>query len=506
MKEKQIVWASRIGFILAAMGMAIGTGNIWRFPRMVAMNGGGSFLIGWAIFLLVWSLPLIMVEVLIGRKTRMGTVGSFRAFVGEKYAWMGGMITWVAMWIAFYYSVVVGWTLKYLALALMGEFKSGIDTQKLWDTFTANATETIGFHLLSITLCGFILFKGINSGIERISKIFLPLLFVMLIFTTVFVLQMDGAIQGVTFMFTPDWTYLGKAETWLQALSQSAWSTGAGWGLYATYAIYTRKKEDIAQNALTAGLGNNSVELLAGLTIIPAIFILSPSQEYMNQAMSSDNTGLTFVYMVNVFSTMPGGYWFGIAFFFALAFAAITSLMALVEFVVRNLSDLGLPRKKAILTASIITFAFGIPSAVSMDFFGNQDWVWGIGLLFSAFFYYFVAVKYGVERIRDEINEVSDIHVGRLWVWSIKYCIPVIFIIFLGWWIYQSITWYPDTWWSPFEVSSVGTIALQLGIGFAVVWLSRSWVRRQLRCSAQDEGLELEQEMEKKSENIKGVM
>lgn len=488
MKDNQVLWNTRLGFILAAMGMAVGTGNIWRFPRMVAEHGGGSFLIGWAIFLFVWSLPLIMVEIYIGRKTRMGTMGSFKEFIGKKFAWFGPIVTLVLVGITFYYSVVVGWTFKYLFLSLTGTFSSEVDSNQIWENFISNPMEPVLYHLLAIGVSGAVVYIGVTKGIERMSKIFLPLLMLLLVFTAIRSVTLPGAMEGISFMFTPQWEYLAKAETWLQALSQSAWSVGAGWGLYATYAIYTRKRDDIAQNSLTAGLGNNSVELLAGLTIIPAIFALAPSQEYITQATSSGNTGLTFIYMAELMNVMPQKYLFGVAFFGALAFAAFTSLVAMVELITRNFSDYGIPRKKAIITAVILIFIGGIPSAINMAVFNNQDWVWGVGLLLSCFLYAYAAIKYGVEKMRDDINEVSTIKINNWWVYCIKYVIPALFVITTAWWLYQATTWYPDTWWKPFEEFNVGTIIFQLGIAFIITPLLLR-LNHRLRKSVKDEGL-----------------
>lgn len=488
MKDNQVVWSSRIGFILAAMGMAVGTGNIWRFPRMVAEHGGGSFLIGWAVFLFLWSLPLIMVEIFIGRRTRMGTIGSFRKFVGEKFAWFGPFITIVLIGITFYYSVVVGWTFKYFFLALKGTFTSKVNSHEIWDGFIASPLETVFYHFLAISVCGLIVYMGVTKGIERMSKIFLPLLFLLMIFTAIRAITLPGAMEGLSYMFTPQWDYLAKASTWIQALSQSAWSVGAGWGLYATYAIYTKKRDDIAQNSLTAGLGNNTVELLAGMTIIPAIFALAPSPEFISQATSSGNTGITFIYMVDLINVMPQKYLFGVAFFAALAFAAFTSLVAMVELVTRNISDHGVKRSKAIVFTVIAIFLGGVPSAVNMSFFNNQDWVWGVALLISCFLYAFTAIKYGVEKMKEEINEVSFIKIGNWWVYSIKYFIPTLFIIVIGWWLYQATTWYPDTWWKPFEEANVGTIVFQLIIAFLIIPLMLR-LKHKYRSSVIEEGL-----------------
>ena len=485
MKENQVVFATRIGFILAAMGMAIGTGNIWRFPRMVAENGGGSFLISWALSLFVFALPLIMVEIFIGRKTRMGTIGSFKQFIGNKFAWFGPIVFIVLAGLTFYYSVIVGWTFKYFTLAVTNDFSEDASVQ--WQAFSTAGTEPVIYHLFAAALCGVIVFFGVTKGIERVSKIFLPLLFLMLIFTAIRSVTLPGAIDGLAYMFTPQWEYLTKATTWLEGLSQAAWSVGAGWGLYATYALYTKKRDDIAQSAVTAGLGNNSVELLAGMTIIPAIFALAPSQEYIDQATGAGNAGLTFIYMVELIKTMPGSYLFGVAFFGALAFAAFTSLMAMVELITRNLSDYGIKRNKAIVLTVLGVFAGGIPSALSMKVFNNQDWVWGVGLLLSCFLYAYAATKYGLAKMKDEINEVSFIKINAWWVYSIKYAIPVLLISVVGWWLYQSITWNPGSWWDPLGESTVGTIIFQIAIAFLITPLILKFNRR-LRSSVLEEG------------------
>ncbi|MBD8004537.1 sodium-dependent transporter [Bacillus norwichensis] len=481
MQKRQPQWSSRFALIFASIALIVGTGVIWRFPRNLAEHGG-SFLIGWALFLFLWSIPLIMIEMVIGRKTRMGTSGSFRDFVHEKYTWMGTVVFWVAAFATFYTSVVTGWTLKYLLLTFQGAFfKDGVDTGQIWDTFSTNAVDMIVFHILVAVISGFVLYLGINTGVERANQVMIPLLFLTLIFTTIYTLNLEGSIEGIKYMFTPEWNKLTNAETWLAALSQSAWSTGAGWGIFATYAIYTKKNEDIAQNTLTATFGNNSAELMAGLTIIPAIFVLSPSPAYLETALGSDNYGMIFVYMAELFTKMSGGFFVSIVFFTALALAAISSLIGMFVFLVRNIEDFGVPYKKAVIMTVVVTIILGIPSAVSLDFLGNQDFVWGLGLIINAMFYLFAAYQYGIEKIRDEINEVSDIKLGRWYIWIVKYCMPVIAVVFFGWWIYQSIVWYPSSWWSPKEIFSFGSFFVQVGSVIVISILFNRWVKRNIR-------------------------
>jgi len=480
MSGKNEQWASRWGFIAASIGMAIGTGNIWRFPRVAAANGGGPFIIAWTIALFVWSIPLLMGEMIMGRKTGLGTIGAFRDFVGKKYTWMGTWITVVCLGIMFYYSVIMGWCAKYFTLAVSGAFKPGMGTEAteaIWSTFTTSPTQTIFFHLLSMSIAGFIIYKGVKEGIEKASKIMIPTLFVLLLAAVIRSITLPGAAKGLEYLFSPKLYMLANPKIWLEAFTQAAWSTGAGWGFIITYAVYTKKKEDIAGNCMIMGFSDNVGALIAGMTVLPAIFALSPSQEFANQALTSGSTGLTFIYLAQLFPTMPAGNILAALFFLAMAIAALSSLLPMIEVSVRNFMDSGMDRQKATLIVVIGGFLLGIPSAYSLDFLDNQDWVWGIGLLVSGLFVAFALMKYGLETIRTKyINtEWSDFKTGKWWTICIR-LFPVFFTVITGWWVWQAITWYPENWWDPFETFSVGTILLQFAIVIILAVLTNNWI------------------------------
>jgi NSS family neurotransmitter:Na+ symporter len=231
-------WGSRWGFILASIGMAIGTGNIWRFPRVAAANGGGPFIIAWTIALFVWAIPLLMGEMVMGRKTGLGTVGAFRDFIGKKYTWMGTWIMVVCLAIAFYYSVVMGWCVKYFTLAISGTFKPGMGTEQtaeIWNVFTTTPSQTILFHFISMAIAGIIIYQGVTKGIEKASKIMIPTLFVLLITAMLRAVTLPGAAQGLEYLFSPKFHMLAEPKIWLAAFTQAAWSTGAGWGFINTH-------------------------------------------------------------------------------------------------------------------------------------------------------------------------------------------------------------------------------------------------------------------------------
>lgn len=480
MSSQKEQWGSRWGFIAASIGMAIGTGNIWRFPRVAAANGGGPFIIAWTVALFVWSIPLLIGEMVLGRKTGLGTVGAFRDFNKKPSPWMGTWVGAVCLLIMFYYSVVMGWAVKYFTLAASGAFNKELTTkgtEAIWGAFTTAPSQTILFHLISISIGIFIVYKGVTNGIEKASKIMIPTMFGVLLIAMIRALTLPGAAKGLEYLFSPKLSMLGNPEIWLQAFAQSSWSTGAGWGFIITYAVYTKKKEDVAGNCMIMGLGNNIGALVAGMTVLPAIFALSPSIEFANEALGAGNQGITFVYLAQLFTKMPAGGIIAAIFFLSMAIAALTSLLPMIEVGVRTIMDMGYTRKKSTLIVGVVGFLAGIPSAYSLSVLDNQDWVWGVGLLVSGLFVALQLIKFGLEEIRTkQINTPwADFHIGRWWNVCIR-LFPVMFVILTGWWFYQAITWYPDTWWKPFETFSPGTIIFQWVILLGIAFASQKWL------------------------------
>jgi len=238
-------WSSRVGFILASMGMAFGAGNIWRFPRVVAANDGGPFLIAFFVATVVWAVPMLMIEMVMGKTTRQGTIGAFRKFVGPRSTWMGAWIGFCCIFIMFYYSVVTGWAIRYLTYGVTGVIRKGVDSEALWRQFTSSPQQTILFHFIAIGIAAFIIIRGVQKGLERANKIIVPSLIVILAILMTWVLTKPGAVQGLEYLFRPNLAGLLKAKVWLNAFTQAAWSVGAGWGLMLTYAVYMSEHDDI---------------------------------------------------------------------------------------------------------------------------------------------------------------------------------------------------------------------------------------------------------------------
>ena len=471
--KQQEFFSSRWALIIATIGIAVGTGNIWRFSRVVAQNGGGSFLIPWVIFLLLWSVPLIIAEFTIGKTTRFGPVGAISKIAGKRFGWMGAFIVFVATAIMFYYSVVTGWCLRYFISAISGSLFKTSDHLKYWSDFSSGS-EPVLFHLAAMLIVGFIVLRGITKGIEKVSRILVPSLLIILLILFIRAVTLPGAFEGIKYFFTPKLEIILDYKVWLNALTQNAWDTGAGWGLIMTYAIYMRKKEDISINAALIGFGNNSVSLIAGITIFSTVFALS-SVDAMQQVSQSGpaNTGLTFIYLPILFSKISSNNivntFFASLFFLALFFAAVTSLISMVELSTRTLIDFGFKRKKAIPFVLIVGFILGLPSAVDLTFFANQDWVWGVGLILSGAFISYAIKRYGVDKFRTElINSYgSDIKIGKWYNYFIGILIPLQAIILIFWWLISSISWDPE-WWNPFHSENAGTALFQWAVMLSI--------------------------------------
>lgn len=476
------VFTSRFTFVAAAIGMAVGTGNIWRFPRDVGSGGGGTFIVALVIANLVWAVPLLMAESLLGSQSRLGTIGAFRDFMGRKFAWMGGFMGFVTIGILFYYSVVCGWAIRYLVYAFSGRFSAGIsteETQSIWDGFTGNPAQTILFHAIAIALVGLIVIRGLKRGVEAVLKITVPALFVLLIILAVQAMLLSGAAEGLRYLFVPNWEGFLDGQMWLGAFTQMAFSTGAGWGLYLTYSVYMRRKEDFALNAAVVVSGNHLASLLAGIAVICTVFALQ-SPQFAEEAVGAGDQGLMFVYLAALFGQMPGGTWiFAPLFFLVLVLAGLSSLVAMMELAARNVMDFGIQRRPAVIAITLVAFAGGIPSALSLDVFANQDNVWGVGLLISGLFASIAMMRFGLERARATLDADSDFRVRGWWKVLIG-LFPAMFAVVFGWFIYLSISDPEQTWYNPFQTFSVGTMVVQWGILVIVLLLLNNVISRKI--------------------------
>jgi len=480
--SKSEVFSSRWGMLLAMLGMAIGTGNIWRFPRIAASNGGGTFLVAWVVFLLAWSVPLLILEFGMGKATRQGAIGSFVKTLGPGFAWMGAWVAFVATAIMFYYSVVMGWTIRFFVGTLTGEVP-GATPSAFWDGFHSTPGAVLT-HMVAMGLALFVVSRGVR-GIETAAKVLIPSLVALVLVLAIRAVTLPGAGAGLAFLFTPDWAELANYEIWIQALTQNAWDTGAGWGLVLTYAIYMRANEDTALNAFVIGFGNNAMSLLAGIMVLCTVFSTMP--EAQAEIVGAGNEGLTFIWVPQLFAQIPGGRFFQALFFLALVFAAWTSLVAMIELATRVLMDLGVVRGRAIAIVGAAGLLFGIPSALKIGIFQNQDWVWGVALMLSGFFFAFAVLRYGVTKWRETFinQEGSDIHIGAWWDWAIR-LVAVEAVVLAVWSLWGARGDDFQATWTLFSPYNVGSVVIQ----FAVVLVVLLLANRRLAAGVQATGPE----------------
>ncbi len=472
MKTENDFFSSRWAYLFAALGMAVGAGNLWRFPRLAGQYGG-SFLIPWLIFLFIWSIPLIIIEFSIGKKFRLGVIGAFNKGLGRGYTWMGWFVAMCTIGIMFYYSVVCGWALKYFIMSISGSLAQ-VNPGDFWMNYTSGNWEPVFYAAISLLFGCIIILFGISSGIEKATKILIPSLFVLIIIAAIKALSLPNAGEGLTYFFRVNTKDLFDYKVWLEALSQSAWSTGAGWGLVLTYATYVKQKENIISNSILTGIGNNVASIMIGLAVIPTVFSLSVSQQGAYEALQSGNQGLTFIYMPQLFAKMTGGGFFTPVFFFALFIASISSLIAMIELGVRILMDYKIKRSVSVLVIGLVALVAGFPSAYSLKIFNNQDWVWGIGLLLSGFFFIFFVLKFGVHKFKEHILEYrkKSLLFNNRFLKLLFYFMVLEFLLMVAWWAFQSVNWYPESWWNPVQEFTIGTCLLQwfilimIGIAF----------------------------------------
>lgn len=442
-------FSSRWGLICTVLGMAVGTGNIWRFPREVASNNGGAFVLLCFLALFIWAVPLITAESVFGKKTRMANAGAFKVLLGDNWTWVGAWCAMVCVMLGCYYVVVLGWVMKYLALIFTGFLSEvqagGTDlTTEVWKNFamTPPAKEAWMWFVAAVLISAAIISRGIQGGIETANKIMIPAVFILLAILLVRVVMLPNAWKGLEYMYHIDVADFANPRIWLAAFTQAAWSSGAGWGMFHVYFVYAAKDEDVQLNAFTATFGDMVAAMLAGMVVLPAVFALSSDPVAV---MKSGANGLTFINLTNLFAHTTGGFFMAVLFFLALFSAALSSVIAMLELACRNLMDMGFSRAKGTLTATIFFLIVGSWSALDNGIFENQDMVWGVALLMVGMLYAVAAMKFGVEKLWvEDVTNCSDIHVK--WMWTCIKLFPLEFAFVWGWWVKDAASWYPGEW------------------------------------------------------------
>ncbi len=341
MTNKRAGWASNIGFILAAAGSAIGLGNIWKFPGKVGEYGGGTFVLVYLCMVVCIGFSCLLAEITLGRYAQKNTVGAFR-LIHKRWAFAGKLGVLSAFIILSYYSVVGGWVLKYIFTYLTGADFGG-DTTAYFTGFIASAVQPIVWHCIFMALTVCIVLRGVSAGLEKMSKLLMPVLFLLLIAITIRAVTLSGAQEGLAFLFTVDVSRI-NADLIITALGQAFFSLSIGLGIMITYGSYVSAQDSLPKSVSSILLLDTFIALLSGVAIVCAVFATDKS------LIGSGGGGFAFISLPNVFAQMPAGNFFGGLFFLLLFFAALTSSMSLLEGLVAFVSEeYGLSRTKATL-------------------------------------------------------------------------------------------------------------------------------------------------------------
>ena len=429
-------WSSRLGFLMASVGFAVGLGNIWRFPYVTGENGGAAFVLVYLACAFVIGVPIVIAEIMIGRRGQAGTAGSMKAVAAQEKrspAWIGVgyMNQMAAFLIQVTYSVICGWVLWYLFKAITTGF-AGIDVAGAEAEFQSVVGDTAGMLLwtsLSLLIAGFILYAGVKDGIERAVTILMPTLFGILVLLVIFNIFAGGFVEAVTWLFAPDFSKI-DGGVFLAALGQAFFSIGVGMAAMMAYGSYLPKETRIPSSAIIIVIADTAVALLAGLVIFPAVF--------NNGLDPAAGAGLIFQTLPVAFAQMPGGYFFACMFFLLLSVAGITSMMGLLESLVSWLEELhDFPRHKATATvvgANIFCSIFsvlgytslshlqlsGLPLNDVVDYFSNQVLLPLGGLLIAIFAGWFISQA----SSREELDLKSDA-LYSLWRFLLRWPVPV---------------------------------------------------------------------------------
>ncbi|MDD2635366.1 MAG: sodium-dependent transporter [Bacteroidales bacterium] len=444
-------FSGKFGVIAAAAGSAVGLGNIWRFPYVTGENGGGAFLLLYVFFIIVIGVPVMMSEFVIGRRSQSNAFGAFRKLSPGSAWWIIGLMGIVAAFVILsFYSTVAGWTLEYVYQAFSGNFAGKNITQLNADfaNFTSGSWRPLFWQMLFMIFTAGVVFAGVQKGIEKYTKILMPVLLVMIIAICVRSVTLPGAEKGLRFLFEPDFSKLSFQGV-LTALGQAAFSLSIGMGALITYGSYVRKDTPLLSTAVQVATTDTIIAILSGVMIFPAIMALGQDP--------AAGPGLVFVTLPGIFQAMPGGFYFAIVFFVLLSVAALTSTISVLEVVVAFLiEERKMSRGKATLIGAGAISIIGVACTLSFgplkDFkifdktvFDLMDYLSAnIFLTFGALLIViYTGWKLGKSNFVDEINQAAKIpkFLSSTIVFIIKYIAPLaIGAVAIGAFFFEGLT------------------------------------------------------------------
>ena len=438
MEKQRSSFTGKIGFVLAAAGSAVGLGNIWRFPYLAAQYGGGIFLLVYIILALTFGFALMTAEISLGRKTGLSAIGAFQK-LKSKYTFIGYLEALIPVIILPYYSVIGGWVAKYLTVFVTGNGAAAAGDE-FFGGFIGQASEPLLWFAIFLGITAVVVFLGVEKGIEKVSKIMMPVLVFLSIGIAIYVVCLPGAGAGLKYYLMPDFSKF-SATTVLAAMGQLFYSMSLSMGIMITYGSYMKKEVSIESSVHQIEIFDTGIALLAGLMIVPAVFVFSGG----DQAALGKGPGLMFVTLPKVFDSMAGGNIIGILFFVLVLFAALTSSISLMETVVSLFCDrFKLTRNKSCVLVLLVSLFLGVPSSlgngawagiklIGMDFLTFFDFISNSVMMPIAAFLTCIFIGYIIkpQAIIDEVEIGGKFKLKNLFVIVIKYFAPICIALIL---------------------------------------------------------------------------
>lgn len=436
--SKRSTFSSRIGFVLAAAGSAVGLGNIWRFPYLAAKYGGGTFLLVYIILAVTFGFSLMIAEIALGRKTRLSAIGAYRA-LNRKCSFIGVLSSVIPIIIVPYYCVIGGWVTKYIEVYLTGQGPAAA-SDTFFNSFISSSVSPLVWLAVFVLAAGVIVFLGVEKGIEKASKILMPALVILTLIIVGFTLTMENAGPGIAYYFIPDFSKF-SVNLVLAALGQLFYSMSLAMGIMITYGSYMPKDTNLEKSVSQIELFDTGIAILAGLMIVPAVFAFSGGDETMLQSGPS----LMFITLPKVFQKMPLGNVVGALFFILVFFAALTSAISLLETVISIFADrLKCSRKVICVGVVAFTLLAAIPSSLGFgvwsgftifgfsildffDFLSNSVLMPIVAFLTCIFIGFVVKPK----TIIEEVELSAKFRRKKMFVVIIKYVAPLCIIAIL---------------------------------------------------------------------------
>ena len=446
MTDSRESWSARSGFIIAAIGSAVGLGNIWRFPYVAYENGGGAFLIPYLIAIFAAGLPLLFLDYAVGHKYRKAPPTAYKKLMNsEALGWWQVMVT---LLIGIYYASVLSWAGSYMFYSIGQQW--GTDTEKFFFTSYLQNGEGLAFGFVPTLFIGlvivwavvmFILYGGVKKGVELSNKIFIPLLLILFSILVVQALRLPGAVDGLNAFFTPNWEAMTNYKVWLAAFGHIFFSLSVGFGIMLTYSSYLKRKTNLTGSGLVVALANSSFEILAGIGIFAALGFMAYSAGSSVDEVVSGGIGLAFIVFPKIISSLgAGGDLFGFLFFASLTVAGVTSMVSILQVPIAAFQDkLGWSRKRAVTiiaggSAIVSTILFSTHSAITfvdiIDYFANNIGIVGGGLLSIILVTWFRRPL--LKELQQHVNQYSSIKLGWGWNFLLTIVTPLSLLVALA--------------------------------------------------------------------------